>query len=500
MHGAGRKSEIKVSTHGSDAIVSVVRDVTERYRWFEAERRAHAEVLRRQRDAQSQTRFVRHEVKNGLLAGIELCDSLRNEIDAAEQNYRHMLQDEPRRQKQEQQQDGLFGALQTLESDTLDDSNRESVLSSPHISISRKRVADLDLLLHEVLETVLAEAMARDVIHEVYKPRVERLDVEAVLTSSVSTKSGKSDRFPIRVKGHLPFLQVDSQLLRYIHRNAISNATKYGKSGGRVDTILSFDEKNSILRMDVINDPGLNHDKILKLSWEKYNQVVFSQGETLHDEMKEVISSGDGAWIMQKCAKTMGGSCTITFEPDQTIFTFTTPAEPLVVSEISDTKDFVLPPETIGIAVDDSKIQRKMMGRILSYTGISPDKTHILGESPSQIMGLKDLIFEVLDKYPESNLVVLIDENLDYGINSADGENVALSGSMIMQGILKEMTTEQEGRVLALVRSANDSTTDVAQYIERTHGFFPKAPMQKERVREIIAPLWAEKFMSSEDR
>jgi hypothetical protein len=45
-NGEARKSEIKVSQHEPDVFISVVRDVTERYRWFEAERRAHAEVLK----------------------------------------------------------------------------------------------------------------------------------------------------------------------------------------------------------------------------------------------------------------------------------------------------------------------------------------------------------------------------------------------------------------------------------------------------------------------
>jgi phage terminase small subunit len=61
----------------------VVRDVTERYRRFEAERRS-AESLARQQDAQAINRFTRHEVKNGLLAGIELCDSLHEFVEIAD--------------------------------------------------------------------------------------------------------------------------------------------------------------------------------------------------------------------------------------------------------------------------------------------------------------------------------------------------------------------------------------------------------------------------------
>ncbi|KAG7336808.1 hypothetical protein IV203_020516 [Nitzschia inconspicua] len=112
-------------------------------------------------------------------------------------------------------------------------------------------------------------------------------------------------------------------------------------------------------------------------------------------------------------------------------------------------------------------------------------------------MGLKALVLGLLQDNPDSKMLILIDENLDYYKSNTGDESVALSGSIIMQDILRALSPEQERRILALVRSANDSTTDVQMYIERTHGFFPKAPMLKDRVREIICPLWAGKFCSS---
>jgi hypothetical protein len=36
----------------------------------------------------------------------------------------------------------------------------------------------------------------------------------------------------------------------------------------------------------------------------------------------------------------------------------------------------------------------------------------------------------------------------------------------------------------------------VALYTSRTHGFFTKAPMQRDRVRDILAPFWADRFLS----
>jgi hypothetical protein len=78
VDGEDLSCELKVSASMDNARIVVVRDVTERYRRFEAERR-NMESLARQQDAQAINRFTRHEV-NGLLVGIELCDSLMNSM------------------------------------------------------------------------------------------------------------------------------------------------------------------------------------------------------------------------------------------------------------------------------------------------------------------------------------------------------------------------------------------------------------------------------------
>jgi hypothetical protein len=85
-----------------------------------------------------------------------------------------------------------------------------------------------------------------------------------------------------------------------------------------------------------------------------------------------------------------------------------------------------------------------------------------------------------------------VDENLDF--LEADSEQVVLSGSNVLKEILHNLPPEDEARVLVLVRSANDSAKDVERYVERTHGFFPRALMQQERIREILEPLWNKRF------
>lgn len=48
-----RRCEVKVSPHTDEMLVAVIRDVTERYKRLEAERKAHVEMVARQKDAQS---------------------------------------------------------------------------------------------------------------------------------------------------------------------------------------------------------------------------------------------------------------------------------------------------------------------------------------------------------------------------------------------------------------------------------------------------------------
>ena len=70
------------------------------------------------------SRFTRHEVKNGLLAGIYQCDSMKDKI-------RH-------------------------------DSIQKTEMKVP----LEESLGELEVTLHDVLETVLSEAMAREVVHE----------------------------------------------------------------------------------------------------------------------------------------------------------------------------------------------------------------------------------------------------------------------------------------------------------------------------------------------
>lgn len=360
-------------------------------------------------------------------------------------------------------------------------------------SSTKKCINDLDNLLHEVLDTVLAEAMAREVIHEVYRPRLERVDIKGTVTAS-AWGVGRDRRFPLTVDADMPYLMLDPQLVKYVHRNAISNACKYGKPDGIVTTNLRYDKKTQVLRLEVVNEPGPGHS-ILRDMGEEASHAVFKQGSRLHSHIETEdsrVSSGDGAWIMQKCARTLGGKCNIRFHADRTVFSFDCPASPLYVTDWSSTKSFRVPAGTWGIAIDDSRIQRKLMDRILSNAGVEEAKRIVLGAQVSDVEKLQGMLRGLLQADQHSKFLVLVDENLDFG--NGDAKHFVLSGSKAMSEFLSTLPPVMERRLLVLIRSANDSAEDIVVYTERTHGFFPKAPMQQDRVCEILAPLWAQRF------
>jgi hypothetical protein len=486
VNGEELNCEVKVSEHSDSCIIAVIHDVTERYRRFEAERRARTETLVRQRDAQAINHFTRHEVKNGLLAGIELCDNLKSSFADLQ---KCVVKGDVTMQK----------LVQRRHIDPTASGGPDDVEGSLH-----RFIKELDTQLHETLGTVLTEAMARDVIHEVYVPRFERVDVKELLTSS-NFGAGTSDRFPLELSPlDIPGLSLDPQLVRYIHRNAMSNACKYGKQGGIVKTSITYSKKSKELVMRVTNEPGIGHEKLMAMA-EDAGKAVFAQGKSLHAHLKEeskstsspYITSGDGAWIMQKCATTMNGECKIRFMDNETDFAFRCSAEPEAAKECSAVQDFNLPQGTWGIAVDDSGIQRKLMARILSHVGVEQSKLIVLGKNTQEVSGLEDMIVKVIQENPKNKILLLVDENLDY--RRELDQQILLSGSLVMQEVLAKMTPDQASRLCVLVRSANDSADEIALYTQRTHGFFPKVPMQQERVREMLAPLWTARFVSSEE-
>ena len=67
---------------------------------------------------------------------------------------------------------------------------------------------------------------------------------------------------------------------------------------------------------------------------------------------------------------------------------------------------------------------------------------------------------------------MIADENLD--IVDEATKHKTVSGSHLVEVIRARLLPEQERCLLSLIRSANDSASDIAIYKSRAHGFLPK--------------------------
>lgn len=257
--------------------------------------------------------------------------------------------------------------------------------------------------------------------------------------------------------------------------------------------------------MRVTNLPGPNHDLIREMG-PVAEDLVFAKGGALSTmlarrgaNVKEKTSNG--AWIVQKGAEVMGGTCIMRFLPEKTEFILRFPTETAKEGEADDVDDetpkerFRIPDNTWGIAIDDSKIQRKLLERFLQYAGVRKDQIIVLGKDTTEIEGFVDFVSDFLDQHPNEHIFIIADENLDVVLD--DAHHTTVSGSLCIESIRKRVLPDQERRMLALVRSANDSANDVAIYNSRAHGFLPKAPLQRDKIPAMISPLWEKRYPKS---
>ena len=86
-----------------------------------------------------------------------------------------------------------------------------------------------------------------------------------------------------------------------------------------------------------------------------------------------------------------------------------------------------------------------------------------------------------------------MDENLEVE-EDLPIRHETLSGSKCIQHICKALDPCHEERVLAVVRSANDSKDDLAIYLSRAHGCIPKVPLDIFSVKETVYSIWNKRF------
>lgn len=132
------------------------------------------------------------------------------------------------------------------------------------------------------------------------------------------------------------------------------------------------------------------------------------------------------------------------------------------------------------------------MKKVFALLDIHPDKQLVKGASAKEISEFNDTVIQLIESNPNAYFLLIADENLDITEDLVHHQTV--SGSALVSRLRNDLGPELESRMLAVVRSANDSAADTALYLSRSHGFFPKAPIKRDKIYDILVPLWIQRF------
>jgi len=267
--------------------------------------------------------------------------------------------------------------------------------------------------------------------------------------------------------------------------NAVSNSLKYGNQGGAIHICVKLIEGG--LHLIVCNEPGEEHAELLAMG-----HLEFRQGNTLHKNSSyKGISSGDGGWIMLKCAAAMAGNVSLTFSSDSTTLRLICPTKIYATDQLI--SNFQLPASTIVFFVDDAKIQRRLFpSQLATALNISKDSIAVRGADEAEIRSWSGELCALMQEHPESRSLVICDENLDY---DTEGRSGSVSGSALMAELreaLKEKNLERN--LLGLIRSGNDNKQDNATYLRRAHGVLSKSVAKPQDVLGEVARVWCGRF------
>lgn len=269
--------------------------------------------------------------------------------------------------------------------------------------------------------------------------------------------------------------------MSFICKNALSNAHKYGKKNGVINTRLAFKAETETLSLEIENEAGPNHECLLEL---QDSSVIFTKGWRLAEniELCHSISSGDGGWVMKKCVDVIEGTCSYQITPTSTTFVMSCPAQ----KSPTEGKQLARLPDSLKVlAVDDSRIQVKLMQRLFVNLGVDPSAVFVHGETVEEIKQFPQFVIQSIRSSPDSTFLVVIDDNLDY-LCPDTGVMFSRKGSEMIRPILNGIR-DIEAKVVVVMRSANNGGDDKQKYFELgAHGTLDKAVLDHSVILDTL--------------
>jgi hypothetical protein len=277
-------------------------------------------------------------------------------------------------------------------------------------------------------EKCLDALMLKQISAGAYTPVLEATDLRAFCQK----KWGRTASLTIAVEPAVPaWVQISCPLLNIIVGNAIHNAMMHGKRSGTVTLRLAVVGHACQLLISVENEAGKNHAAALRMQEAHGTNAMLANKEGV--DMKGMGSSQStylGMDEMQQAAAVMGAEASLVFYPQEgltaphTVFSLTTELMPTTAPRAEEEEDPSLKEGVLLICVDDDKMPRK------AYSGLckklKPEESMILGETYEEVLGLTELILDRAATRGDANVVVILDQNLDYDQGKAKGTEIIL--------------------------------------------------------------------------
>ena len=365
--GEYKPVETSKTPFSNDKELTITRDLTDRKARHKAETDLAVQTKAREKDLDA-SRVSRHEFKNGLMAFKALINGM---VDIITENT----------------------ASKSLSKDLALDLQKHF----------KRLIEEVD----EMLNFVLSEAMAKELVNGMYEAKEEVVDLKLLFNRI------RGSRYESGFSPHLfPKIITDPQLVYYIFRNAISNAAKYGSLNGIIKIHAELESQS--LKIQVINLPGENHKSLLTLS---DPNIIFEKGVRLHNDIRtNNISAGDGTWISRQCADALKAEeCSISFEEIQTVFTLKIPIKIHVEEEAI--KYFKFPDNTFFICFDDQKLQHMLVERLfhefVKEESERSKRVILTGSTYKEAIGFENMMCDLMRANPKAYFLVLVDENIN---------------------------------------------------------------------------------------
>ena len=169
---------------------------------------------------------------------------------------------------------------------------------------------------------------------------------------------------------------------------------------------LTGEKSNKITTADVSGPIRKKKNEVPQLDEGSDGKDKPNTDTTNNDATLSTKSSGSGALLLGKkiaqAFKEEVLSSSAAINPEKTVFFEEKGKEKPV-----DFSEFCIPPNTYAIAIDDSKIQRKLLGKIFDNAGIASDRCTICGDGYDEIMGFVDYVVNFINDHTEDYIFMI---------------------------------------------------------------------------------------------